>query len=553
MQRTAIYRLLLGSLLLVLGSGVGASAQDAELRAILRKFKNYRYSTISIFRLEGQAFSDVQELLNPMPKAPDAVANLQSSNPALYQQIQDRVMLEGCAADIQEVLRKLREEDGVPPGIVSRAETIEAVKYAVQVMQNTCNAFKNAFVVTTRYRPGEPFNIIALIKTRDRSRTIARDLRSVQDADILLFSELRRIAAPPTSPSATLYDYLANAIIQGAAENVTLEAQGIGDEDTRFAPPTFGNSEPVAEDDLQAYLRISEGQPLNYYHPNELVVSFPDFIRFRHYATPAEAEEAADTTTLRIYNRSLPQLGLELRYGLTELNYPSVWSQRLTLNALWSSARLGVVLPVKGWSELSSKLGAQPRLTTAGWGIYGTVDFPIRLIQDGGVFHASGSYVFGDAKVSDHPVWNERLQRLTDFLIRYHAQLLYSFGIAVDKQYFFRFKLGGTLYGAETWAERTDTVEGRTIVRRFAREETETVGGISGGIDFMATDVSTPYGFSMQYFDGSLLGSVWLQIPVTRSLALRFDGRVFACLLRDPHPWEQRTLFLPSVHLVLNF
>ncbi len=551
MRRATGLRLFMASTVLVLCHALAAYAQDAELRAILRKFKNYRYSTISLFRLEGQVFADVQELLNPMPKAPDAVANLQSTNPALYQQIQDRVMLEGCAADIQEVLRKLREEDGVPPGIVSRAETIEAVKYAVQVMQNNCNAFKNAFVLTTRYRPGEPFSIIALIKTRDRSRRIARDLRNVQDADILLFSELRRIAAPANSPSATLYDYLANAIVQGAVENVTLEAQGIGDEDTRFAPPTFGNAEPSAEDDLQTYLRISEGQPTDYIHPNELVVSFPDFVRYRYYAAPAEAGEVPeDTTAHRVYNHLLPRLGIELRYGLDELNYPSIWSQRLTLSALWSSARLGVVVPFKGWRELSTKLGAQPRVTIAGWGIAGTVDFPVKLIQDGGIIHASGSYVFGDAKPSDAPIWNDRLHRYSDFLIRYHAQLLYSFGIAVDKHYFFRFKLGGTLYRAETWAEHPDTTASQT---RFVREESETIGGITGGIDFMATEVSTPYGFSFQYFDDSILAKLWLQIPVTRSIALRFDGRVFTCLLRDPHPWEQRTLFLPSVHMVLNF
>jgi hypothetical protein len=210
------------------GSSPLLHAQEAELRAILRKFKNYRYGNISIFRLDGQVFADVQELLNPMPKAPDVVGQLQAQNPALFQQIQDRVTLEGCAADVQEVLRKLREEDGVPASLVQRAETIEAIKYAVQVMQNNCNAFKNAFVVTTRYRPGEPFSIIALIKTRDRSRTIARDLRAVQDVDILLYTDLRRIAAPIGSPSATLYDYLANAVVQGAVENVTLEAQGIG-------------------------------------------------------------------------------------------------------------------------------------------------------------------------------------------------------------------------------------------------------------------------------------------------------------------------------------
>ncbi|MEN3026078.1 MAG: hypothetical protein ABDH31_00005 [Chlorobiota bacterium] len=555
MQRIAQKLLVAISFCLFLSWGVGTYAQDAELRAILRKFKNYRYSTISLFRLEGQVFSDVQELLNPMPKAPQVVANLQSTNPSLYQQIQDRVMLEGCAAEVQEVLRKLREEDGVPPGIVNRAETIEAVKYAVQVMQNNCNAFKNAFVVTTRFRPGEPFSIIALIKTRDRSRTIARDLRSVQDADILLFSDLRRIAAPPTSPSPTLYDYLANAIIQGAVENVTLEAQGIGDETTQFAPPTFGNAEPVPEDDIQTYLRISEGQSSAYSHPNELTVSFPDLLRYRYYAVRAEEAGTVENTedTVRIYNLHLPHLGVEFRHGLEELNYPSVWSQRVTLNALWSSARLGVILPMKGWGELSSKIGPKPRLTHAGWGLYGTVDFPIKLLYDGGVFHASASYVFGDAKSSGRPAWNPELQRFSDFLIRYHVQLQYSFAIAVDKNYFFRFRLGGTVYEAETWTQHEDTTEDREIIRLLRRARSETVGGISGGIDFLSTGIQTPYGFALNYFDGTLLSTIWLQIPVTRGLSLRFDGRVFTCLLRDPRLWEERVLFLPSARVVLNF
>ncbi len=553
MRRALSQQLFLLGIIILLCSSDVVHAQDAEIRAILRKFKNYRYSTISIFRLEGQVFADIQELLNPMPKAPDVVTTLQTTNPALYQQIQDRVTLEGCAADIQEVLRKLREEDGVPPGIVNRAETIEAVKYAVQVMQNNCNAFKNAFVVTTRYRPGEPFSVIALVKTRDRSRTIARDLRSVQDADILLFTELRRIAAPSTSPSPTLYDYLANAVVQGAVENVTLEAQGIGDEDTEFAPPTFGNAELVQEDDVQTYLRISEGQPLQYTKPSELILSFPDLLRYTHYAIPAHAEEeaAAEEEGQRIYNRHLPQLGVELRYGLEELNYPSVWSQRLTVNALWSSARLGVVLPTAGWSKLSSRLGVRSRLTIAGWGLYGRVDFPIKLIRDGGLFHLSASYVFGDAQRSDHPIWNPQLQQESDFLIRYHVQAHYSFAVAVDKNYYFRLLLGGTLYGSETWAEQHDTAASPSP--RFIRKGSETIGSISGGVDFMSTEVSTPYGFGFRYFDGTLLTTAWLQIPIVPSFSLRFDGRLFTCLLREPRLWEQRTLFVPSVRAVLNF
>ncbi|MFN3338041.1 MAG: hypothetical protein ACK42I_11150, partial [Thermomicrobium sp.] len=65
MMRRIPYRQLFLGLSVLLCWSEFLHAQEAEIRAILRKFKNYRYSTISIFRLEGQVFADIQELLNP--------------------------------------------------------------------------------------------------------------------------------------------------------------------------------------------------------------------------------------------------------------------------------------------------------------------------------------------------------------------------------------------------------------------------------------------------------------------------------------------------------
>ena len=76
-------------------------------------------------------------------------------------------------------------------------------------------------------------------------------------------------------------------------------------------------------------------------------------------------------------------------------------------------------------------------------------------------------------------------------------------------------------------------------------------------VDFMSTDVTTPFGASLQYFDESIFANAWLQIPiVSETFYLRFDARVFsAALFRDyPRPWENnRILFIPSARLIFNF
>ncbi|GIV56888.1 MAG: hypothetical protein KatS3mg040_1656 [Candidatus Kapaibacterium sp.] len=548
-----------------------AQTSDAQLRSIMSKFKNYRYGNISIFQLDAETMKGVTQLLNPEPVITEVA---KTCSPARQTQIDDKVAELGCAAD----LTALQDDEEIKR--ILRGECIDYAKYAVARKQWECNTFKRAYVVTTRYVAGKDFKVIALLTSNSESRILANVLASPRD--IYTYTQLRQSAAPQGSPAKTLYEYLYNFVIQQSeAEgiNVTAEAQGLGDE--QFIPKLYGVSLAVSEDDVSTYIRTTDGQAMDYTKSRELLIS-PDLISYRDY-TPRDPSAVGEGF---IYNRNLPKYGVELRYGLEAIGYPSFFSDRVTLNALWGSNRLGVVLPTNGWSSVAKTLGVQRTMTNAGWGINGMFDFPLKVTNaNTGVFNIAASYVFGDARRSDHQrllesattlnqqprgtdtvKQSETYSRGLDYLIRFNAQVHYTFAIAIDSGNFFRFRIGGGIYSREVWEENTRSgryqiIDSRGVVRqdssfavsRWFRTDTRYIGGVSARIDFMAMRVTTPYGFGVQYFDDALFAQAWLLIPISQQIGLRFDGQYFAPLLRDPHEWETASVFIPTVRVIYNF
>lgn len=563
--------LLLAVTLIVEPGATVAQTSDAQLRSIMSKFKNYRYGNISIFQLDAETMKGVTQLLNPEPVITETA---KTCSPARQTQIDDKVAELGCAAD----LSALQDDEEIKR--ILRGECIDYAKYAVARKQWECNTFKRAYVVTTRYVAGKDFKVIALLTSNSESRVLANVLASPRD--IYTYTQLRQSAAPAGSPARTLYEYLYNFVIQQSeAEgiNVTAEAQGLGDE--QFIPKLYGISLPVSEDDVSMYVRTTDGQAMDYTRSRELMVS-PDLISYRDY-TPADPSAVGEGF---VYNRNLPKYGVELRYGLEAINYPSFFSERVTLNALWGSNRLGVVLPSNGWSSVAKSLGVQRTMTHAGWGINGAFDFPLKITNAStGVFNVVASYVFGDARQSDHQrvlergefvnrqlrgtdtvIHSESYSRAVDYLIRFNAQVHYSFAIAVDSGNYFRFRIGGAIYSREIWeandgAGRYLVVDSRGVVKsdtsfsinRWFRTDTRYIGGVSARIDFMAMRVTTPYGIGLQYFDDAIFAQAWLLIPITQQIGLRFDGQYFAPILRDPHAWETASVFIPTMRVIYNF
>jgi hypothetical protein len=568
---TAICR----GLILTLVASVGIVASNAQDQSYEGKYKNslkslsnYRYGDISVFRVEGQLFTDVSNLLNP-PLPPDttgAVKRLEESNFTLFDEIRKAVRRSSSADKVVELLV---EKQGFSSEEVADRDVQTVIERFLQDKEYQSSLFKSAYIVTTKYQRGDDganLVVVALVKTRvTPAGNTVKDLASVSNNDIIPRYSLTKLSPPANSSvPGKLYDYLKSQVIQNNVTNVTLEAQGIDDPDTRFVRQVFGNSVQVSEDDVQQFIKITNGIPVSYVGPNEITLSAADLIAYRRYApdptpkivTTVELDSNGEESTVErevvTYNARLPLYGVELRYGLEDINYPSIWSERVSVNAVWSQARLGVILPTSGWSSLSTSLGSPRTMTNAGFGVNANVEVPIKLIAQSGVFNIAASYVFDNAVKSDHQRYDDIEKRNFDHLVRFHAQLQYTFAVRIDDYNLVRMRLGGTAYQMERWTDLDSVVDGKQT-KVFSKYDNEFIGGVSGKIEFMNTNWSTPLGASLQYFDESILINTWLQFQASPNLGFRIDANVFTPIFRDARAWENDAVFMPSLRAILNF
>jgi hypothetical protein len=528
--------------------------QSSEVKNLLLRFKNWRYGMVSLYKVPDADDIESVRKLN-IVLGPQEPQMREDAKECKYQNDLDGYVADNSSLDEDELKKILRA-----PG----CKAYESYANQKKVWQDA--QFRKAWVVTTRANKGETVEVIALLvqTSSESNRKLSTYLNP--PSDIFVASQLqgknlesqylmdgKAIKGQDLfggTSSTNLLDYLKNQIIQSYYPNVTAEAQGIGEDGFQLVARKYGNTVGINEDHVQDYIRISEGLPQDYQNNNEVIVSAGDGVSYRRYERSVMnngGQMEFDST--QVTNSNLPKYGVELKYGLEDINYPSLWSERLALNALWGSSRLGLVLPTNGWSNLATTFGNTRTMTHSGVGVNGSFDFPIRVIDESGVFNVAVSYVFDDAVKTDHMVFNEEVNRYEDYLVRYHANLQYSFAIAIDKDFMFRMRLGGTIYGMESWSE----FNGGTDSTEFRKTKSTTVGGVSGRVEFMTTSWATPVGFSLSYFDETVLGTAWLQIPVIDNFALRLDARVFAPVFRDPRLWEQSTVVMPALRFIFNF
>ena len=545
--RKILCAILLGTIAVVAVS----AQQNSQVATILNKYKNWRYGMISVFRVneEDGTVTKFNMLLGP----PEPVIPEEAKLCNVKDDIEGYVLSGGEGSDEKEYQKWMRS-----PGCKAY-ERYYSQRIAWEKAQ-----FKKAFVVTTRYQPGESFKVIALLVQKNTEsfyglrqdldppsgQFLASELEAKNlDEQILVNGVAKKGREILETSTNTLYQYVSNQVMQGNMENVTPEAQGIGEEGIRFVKKRYGATTGISEDSSPLFMRITEGLPKDYQNNNEIILSALDGISYRRFERPTLNDSDVDSAIST--NTYLPKYGLELKYGLEDLNYPSIWSNRLTLNAVWGAAHLGVVMPTNGWASISKDLGSAQTMTTGGLGINGAFDFPIRVISESGVFHFGASYVFSDAKMSDHMVYNEASSRYEDYLVRFHAIMQYTFAIRIDEAFMFRLRLGGTVYNMESWSSIRGLDQDTAVV--YSKVDNETIGGLSGAVDFMTTAWSTPIGFTLSYFDQTILGKAWLQVPIMDQFAVRFDAKVFAPVFRDPRIWESSAIVMPAVNFIFNF
>jgi hypothetical protein len=549
----------------------GDEAFRVRLESILTNFKNYRFSEVSIYKIK-----DIKDIRNAIK----AKEEQEGTGAGEVQGETDDCVKNADKAIANFVENATREGQSISQvrrDMLGRGMTIPAdldciFMYYDKKQMGVQKPLKNAYAVTTRMMPGqiEPNIIIGLIVTTEDEEFIEKNISSSAPGNVYTYPELKNFELNQSTFRAnTMYDLVLNAFRQSNYENKTLEAQGIGT-GLMFATKKYGVSNSlvnkkfdITSQDIQKFLQVSDGQPNEMRLVTNEVVLSPDLIRYAKYSLITETYEDGTTDTLNfITNTNLPKFGAELRYGIEEIGYPSLWSERMTLSALWQGTKLGLILPTDGWSSLAKDaFSIDRKLTFGGVGVSSSIDFPVLLMPATGVFQLKVGYIFGDAEPATYKNRNTDPEEYVytsgddDYLIRANASLLYTFGLAIDEDYILRFGLGGTIYSAERWNYQIVENEFREKDIKYLNADSEVVGGITGKLDFMAKSMSTPFGASLQYFDEGIFTNIWLQIPVVQNRAyVRLDAKgFFKAFAESPRAWENESIFIPMARIILNF
>jgi hypothetical protein len=550
-----------------------------KLESILSRFKNYRYSQISIYEI-----SDIQQIRKAI-KAQEELEGLGAMGAEATADASVVAELDGAVANaIERGVQSGQTETQVQRQLIMNGlpvpENLTAVyNYYYSRIAVATKQLRNAYVITTRMTPDKivPHTIIAMIVSYEDETFIEDNIDNPNPGNVYTRPELINFLLPDDEDYAAdnMYGLVVNAFQQGLVEDVTLESQGIGSF-ASFAPRKYGVSKSlidkeseINEYDIQKFIRISEGQPNDIINKhNELVVG-PDLISWKNYETPRIVYDDGYVDTLSdVNNMNLPKIGFELKYGNESINYPSFWSERMTASAIWQNTKLGIILPTSGWAGVTEDLNIGRKLTFGGVGVASEIDFPVRVIPKSGIFSMKLGYVFGDAQEADYknlgyengenlPLnYNQELAAAaSDYLIRFNGQLHYTFALAIDKNYHLRFGLGGTVYSVESWYFKPQEDEIGVEKLAYEMDKTDVIGGVSAKVDFMVKNASTPFGATLQYFDEGIFSDLWLQIPILKNtLALNIGAKGYYKLFPDNiREWEQESMFIPSVRAIVNF
>ncbi len=396
---------------------------------------------------------------------------------------------------------------------------------------------------------------------RDKSGSISNQMFALRDLNEIALAPKTKARATYISESE--YPFVLKSISMGrpvreeysapAADSSSGDAGGLD---------MFGNMDLFEQNKGGDDLIAGAAVPGAVEHANELVVGTDVLVGY--YSYELKDNQIPD-----------PKWGVEVLNNFDEINYPSIWGGRLTVNALLENVKIGAVLPQPrfgGNTVDSSGIGSQPQRILGGYGIAFSGDFDAPILDNSGLFNFHASYTFGEAETDamlprqvERTMFQDNTfednvtsegERL--YLIRFAFQSYYSFGLYADNDahHLFRMKLGGTVYGVDEYSRDVLTVlnsdlpvEGEPML---TKNSSKTIGGLSAKIEYMKGGTNIPYGVGIQYFDESLLSNLWIQFVVARNLDLKLEGKFFTAL-RDPQPWENNSLIVPSLALKYHF
>jgi hypothetical protein len=501
------------------------------------------------------------------------------TNPPFYSTVMRIVPRARTAERFRELLAEQygRQLDDIEP-----QESDLVYNLAQKIIAAQRSIPKDYFLITTRDRT-TPL-LIALVGFEDNPGG-GFSLKGSPQAGLDLYDYLKPL-------DAALYDDLRSAVETGDQSQLANQMFALRDlSEITIAPHTKTRATPIDEDAFEhVLLSISEGRPLRTQESSRIInanllvdptlpkqaAAAPNAVEYPYEATVG-TDIIASFTAYKLTNDTLPiptpDWGVELRNNFDEINYPSIWGGRLTLNAILENIKIGAVLPQLRFGDSTigtSGFGSNQQKIIGGYGIAVSGDFAAPVLQNSGLFNFYLSYSFGEANtdkiiLTDTASLSAGRFSEVGYLVRYAAQAYYSFGFYVDAQarHLFRLKIGGTAYGIDGFARSYDAdalatlPAGETAPTKLYKTESFNMGSISGKVEYMKVGQAIPWGASVQYLDQSILAGIWIQFAITPRLDLKFDGKYFTPLDKEKrpitHPWENPNLIVPAISLKYHF
>lgn len=553
-----------------------------SLASLARVIQEIKWANVTIYKLQDEL---KQRVIEPqrVASARDSIeiegigatiSYVGEPLPNFYQTVIRTATPARIRRDPAAFRERLATAYGLQVEDLDEQQSAEVLGIASKVLTELANIPKDYLLITTRDR-NNPM-LIALVGIEDNPLG-GFSVKGQPQAGSDLYEYLRPL-------DATLYADLRSAVADNSQSLANQMFLLRNFDEIRIAPETQVRASYIDEERYpHVLLSISEGRPLrqqdsarllnaNLYEDPTLPTQYaaaPGSVEYPYEVTVG-TDVIASFMAYRMTQDTLPvpepAWGAELRNNFDEINYPSIWGGRLTLNAVLENIKIGAVLPqirFGGNTVDSSGIGSSQQKIIGGYGLAISGDFAAPVLNNSGLFNFYGSYTFSEANTDKIRLF-ESVNPELGYLIRYAFQGYYSFGFYADAaaKHLFRMKIGGTVYGVEGFSRRIDTLaevtgEGEEPPTLLQSEWTRSRGGISGRIEYMKGGQMVPWGAGVQYFDQSILANVWLQFAISRNLDLKLEGKYFTSFdgeeRKISHPWENPNLIVPSLSVRYHF
>ena len=555
-----------------------------QLASLSRAIDEIKWSNVTIYRVQDEL---KQRLIQPQlaASAKDSL-EIESHAPTIsmagdpltnfYNTVIRVATPTRIRRDPELFRERLADAYGIQKDDLDQQEAEEVLNLASKVLNERANIPKDYFLITTRDR-NDPL-MIALIGIEELPGG-GYSLKGAPQAGSDLYDYLQTL-------DQGLYGDLREAVA-GSSQSLANQMFVLRDlSEITLAPRTQTRATYLDEDRFgYVLLSVSQGRPLRAADSNRIInanlmedptlpaqqAAAPNMVEYPYEITVG-TDVLASFRAYRVTNDTLPvpepEWGVELLNNFDEINYPSIWGGRLTLNAILENIKIGAVLPqlrFGGNTIDSSGFGTSRQKIIGGYGIAVSGDFAAPVLDNSGLFNFYGSYTFSESNTDKIRLFDSTSQfNELGYLIRYALQAYYSFGFYADAaaKHLFRLKIGGTVYGVDYFSRREDpdavvTGEEPRPTSLF-KDDSKSFGGVSGKIEYMKGGQAIPWGASVQYLDNSLLADAWIQFAITPRFDLKFEGKYFTPLDdKDErllsHPWENPYLIVPAVSVKYHF